>query len=72
VREAAAEDYRFSSLLAGIVRSDAFRLARVPEPQESLTTTAAAEPSEVATSEVTTADITAVAHESSPQARVAE
>ncbi|HEX6992721.1 MAG TPA: DUF1592 domain-containing protein [Gammaproteobacteria bacterium] len=31
VREAAAEDYRFSALLTGIVTSDPFRLARVPD-----------------------------------------
>jgi len=34
VREAAAEDYRFSALLTGIVTSDPFRLARVPETAE--------------------------------------
>jgi mono/diheme cytochrome c family protein len=33
VRDAAAEDYRFSALLAGIVTSEPFRSATVPDPE---------------------------------------
>jgi len=32
VREAAATDYRFSALVQGVVRSDQFRMRRVPHP----------------------------------------
>jgi mono/diheme cytochrome c family protein len=35
VREAAGDKYRFSSIVMGIVRSDAFRMRRVPEAVES-------------------------------------
>jgi hypothetical protein len=32
VRSAAAGDYRFSTLVQGVVRSEQFRMRRVPEP----------------------------------------
>jgi hypothetical protein len=35
VRDAAADDYRFSALVRGIVDSDQFRKRRVPEPAAS-------------------------------------
>jgi mono/diheme cytochrome c family protein len=38
VRAAAADDYRFSSIVAGIVRSDAFTLTMVPLPAPAATT----------------------------------
>jgi hypothetical protein len=36
VREAARDDYRFSGIVAGIVKSDAFRMQAAPHPAESL------------------------------------
>ncbi len=35
VRGAAADDYRFSALVQGVVRSDQFRMRRVPQPDGS-------------------------------------
>jgi mono/diheme cytochrome c family protein len=35
VRGAAADDYRFSTLVQGVVRSDQFRMRRVPQPDGS-------------------------------------
>jgi hypothetical protein len=40
VREAAVDDYRFSSIVLGIVRSPPFRMRQVPVPSEPVTTTA--------------------------------
>jgi hypothetical protein len=42
VREAAADDYRFSSILLGIAGSEPFRMARVPEDEDGVLTTQAA------------------------------
>jgi mono/diheme cytochrome c family protein len=41
VREAARDNYRFSSIVMGIVRSDAFRMRMVPEPTPPVSSTAA-------------------------------
>ena len=41
VREAARDQYRFSSIVMGIVRSDAFRMRMVPEPERPPSSTAA-------------------------------
>lgn len=41
VREAARDQYRFSSIVMGIVRSDAFRMRMVPEPTQPVSSTAA-------------------------------
>jgi len=38
VRAAAANDYRFSSIVSGIVRSEAFTLTMVPMPKPATTT----------------------------------
>ena len=43
VREAARGDNRFSSLVLAIVRSPAFHMRRVPEPERPVATTAAAQ-----------------------------
>jgi uncharacterized protein DUF1588/uncharacterized protein DUF1585/uncharacterized protein DUF1592 len=40
VREAARDDYRFSSIVMGIVRSDAFRMRMVPAPERPSSSTA--------------------------------
>jgi uncharacterized protein DUF1592/uncharacterized protein DUF1588/uncharacterized protein DUF1585/uncharacterized protein DUF1595 len=40
VREAARDEYRFSSIVMGIVRSDAFRMRMVPEPERPSSSTA--------------------------------
>jgi mono/diheme cytochrome c family protein len=40
VREAARDKYRFSSIVMGIVRSDAFRMRMVPEPERAPSSTA--------------------------------
>jgi hypothetical protein len=40
VRAAAADDYRFSSIVRGIVKSDAFTLTMVPMPKKPAATTA--------------------------------
>ena len=37
VRETAAGDYRFSSLVLAVVHSDQFRMRRVPQPQSQST-----------------------------------
>ena len=37
VRDAAAADYRFSTLVQGVVRSEQFRMRRVPQPTENAT-----------------------------------
>jgi hypothetical protein len=44
VRGAAAGDYRFSTLVLGVVRSDQFRMRRVPQPEKpaAVSTTASA------------------------------
>jgi mono/diheme cytochrome c family protein len=42
VREAAADDYRFSSILAGIATSNPFRMEKVPDDAAELSTRAAA------------------------------
>jgi hypothetical protein len=34
VRDAAGDDYRFSALVQAVVRSDQFRMRRVPQPNE--------------------------------------
>ncbi len=36
VRETAAKDYRFSDILQAVVRSDQFRMRRVPQPEPAL------------------------------------
>ena len=38
VRAAAGNDYRFSSIVSGIVRSDAFTMTMVPAPKPATTT----------------------------------
>jgi Protein of unknown function (DUF1585) len=40
VREAARDQYRFSSIVMGIVRSDAFRMRMVPEAERPSSSTA--------------------------------
>jgi hypothetical protein len=40
VREGAPDKYRFSSIVMGIVRSDAFRMRMVPEAERPSTSTA--------------------------------
>jgi hypothetical protein len=40
VRESARDKYRFSSIVMGIVRSDAFRMRMVPLPEQGTTSTA--------------------------------
>ena len=40
VRESARDKYRFSSIVMGIVRSDAFRMRMVPVPEQAPTSTA--------------------------------
>jgi mono/diheme cytochrome c family protein len=42
VREAAATDYRFSTLVQGVVRSEQFRMRRVPQPAAAAERVAAA------------------------------
>jgi hypothetical protein len=37
VRDAAADDYRFSSIVRGVVNSEQFRMRRVPEPEPPTT-----------------------------------
>jgi hypothetical protein len=37
-REAAARDYRFSSVVLGIVRSPGFQMKKAPAPDHALTT----------------------------------
>jgi mono/diheme cytochrome c family protein len=44
VREAKAENYRFSALLAGIARSEPFRFSTTPGAAEEIATQAAAQP----------------------------
>ena len=46
VREAARDKYRFSSIVMGIVRSDAFRMRMVPEPERPSSSTASLTTSE--------------------------
>jgi hypothetical protein len=40
VRESARDKYRFSSVVMGIVRSDAFRMRMVPVPEGAASSTA--------------------------------
>jgi uncharacterized protein DUF1585 len=40
VRESARDKYRFSSIVMGIVRSDAFRMRMVPAPEQAPASTA--------------------------------
>jgi hypothetical protein len=40
VRDAARDDYKFSSLLRGVVTSDPFQMRRIPPPEEQATRTA--------------------------------
>jgi hypothetical protein len=37
VRTAAASDYRFSALVQGVIKSDQFRMRRVPPPAATQT-----------------------------------
>jgi hypothetical protein len=46
VRDAARDKYRFSSIVLGIVRSDAFRMRMVPEPERPSSSTASLTSSE--------------------------
>jgi hypothetical protein len=43
VRGAAASDYRFSAIVEAIVRSDQFRMRRVPQPAPASDRVAAAQ-----------------------------
>ena len=45
-RESARDKYRFSSIVMGIVRSDAFRMRMVPLPEPAPTSTASLAPIE--------------------------
>ena len=46
VRESARDKYRFSSIVMGIVKSDAFRMRMVPEPERASTSAASLAPTE--------------------------